>query len=81
MYKVIALSVSGKGKRIFSAGDLTSESDFPQGAIESLLKGGYIKLIETEKPKQLPPSKPVIELVKVITKPESKKRSTRKRSK
>jgi len=77
MYKVIALSVSGKGKKIFSAGDVVSENDFPTGSIQSLLKGGYIQLIEkakvvSEKPievvKPVEAVKPIEETKSVVTK-------------
>ncbi len=49
MYKVIALSCSGKGKRIFSSGDIVNETDFPEGTIEGLILGGFLKEIPDEK--------------------------------
>lgn len=48
-FKVIALSVSGKGKKIYSAGDVIGEDGFPIGSIDSLTSGGYIEEIKVEK--------------------------------
>lgn len=48
-FKVIALSVSGKGKKIYSAGDIIGEDGFPIGSIDSLTSGGYIEEIKVEK--------------------------------
>jgi hypothetical protein len=48
-YKVIALSVGGRGNKIFSSGDIVSEEKFPVGTIDSLVKGGYIEPIGEKK--------------------------------
>lgn len=48
-FKVIALGVSGKGKKIYSAGDVIGEDGFPIGSIDSLTSGGYIEEIKVEK--------------------------------
>lgn len=42
-YKVIALSVSGKGKKIFESGDTVTEDNFPEGNAEALVKTGHLK--------------------------------------
>lgn len=48
-FKVIALSCSGKGKRIYSSGDIIAENGFPEGTIEELIKGKFIEEINEEK--------------------------------
>jgi len=48
-FKVIALSVSGKGKKIYSSGDEVLESGFPDGIVDDLVKGKYIKEVEESK--------------------------------
>lgn len=45
-FKVIALSCSGKGKRIYSSGDVVDESGFPEGTIEELIAGNFIIQIQ-----------------------------------
>jgi hypothetical protein len=47
-YKVLALSVSGKGKKIFESGDTVTEENFPEGNAEALVKTGHLKRIEDE---------------------------------
>lgn len=42
-YKVIALSVGGRGKRIFSAGDKVTELDFQPGVADQLVDRGYLQ--------------------------------------
>lgn len=50
-YKVIALSVGGLGNKIYSAGDIVTEANFPAGNAANLVKGGYLELIpETANP-------------------------------
>lgn len=41
-YKVIALSVGGRGKRIFNSGDTVTENDFLPGLSEQLVQRGYL---------------------------------------
>ena len=48
-YKVIALSVGGRKNKIFKAGDKVADTDFPEGALDGLIKGGYIKSVEEKK--------------------------------
>lgn len=76
-FKVIALSVSGKGKKIYSAGDVIGEDGFPIGSIDSLTSGGYIEEIKVEKKaKVLDESKDESELIgtndEVAEKPKGK---------
>lgn len=42
-YKVIALSVSGKGKKIFSARQIVDGKEFHSGSISELISGGFIE--------------------------------------
>ena len=71
-FKVIALSVSGKGKKIYSAGDVIGEDGFPIGSIDSLTSGGYIEEIKVEKKaKVLDIEEPTIEY-EVAEKPKGK---------
>ena len=51
IFKVIALSCSGKGNRIFSSKDEVSEDDFPEGTIDDLVAKGFLIEIKTDKPK------------------------------
>ncbi len=44
-YKVIALSIGGRKNKIFSAGDIVTEENFPSGNIEALVTGKYIEPI------------------------------------
>lgn len=48
LFKVIALSCSGKGKKIYSAGDIIDESGFPDGSVDGLIKGKFITEIQEE---------------------------------
>lgn len=48
-FKVIALSVSGKGKKVYSAGQEIDENGFPDGSIDSLINGKYIEEIKVVK--------------------------------
>jgi len=41
-YTVIALSVQGKGKKIFNAGDIVTEENFPEGNIPGLISSGFL---------------------------------------
>lgn len=71
-FKVVALSVSGKGKKIYSAGDVIGEDGFPIGSIDSLTSGGYIEEIKVEKKaKVLDIEEPTIE-EEVAEKPKGK---------
>lgn len=49
-FKVIALSVSGRGKKIYSSGDEVDENGFPEGIADELVKGNYIREITDEVP-------------------------------
>lgn len=48
-YKVIALSVGGKGNKIFHSGDIVSDKNFPDGNAEKLVELGFLKLHNTGK--------------------------------
>lgn len=41
-YTVIALSVQGKGKKIFDAGDIVTEENFPEGNVPGLISSGFL---------------------------------------
>lgn len=54
-YKVIALSLGGIGNKIFSSGDLVSESNFIEGRASELEAQGFLveekeSEVKTEKP-------------------------------
>lgn len=42
-YKIVCLTVSGKGKKVFRNGDVVSETELLDNAIVGLLKSGAIK--------------------------------------
>jgi hypothetical protein len=44
-YKVIALSVSGRRNKIFRAGDIVTDKNFPEGNATKLVEEGFIKPI------------------------------------
>ena len=56
-YTVIALSVGGRGNKIFSSGDTVFENNFIPGRAEELVKQGFLKPVEA--PAE---PKPVVEL-------------------
>jgi hypothetical protein len=47
-YKVIALSVGGKGNKIFNSGDTVTELNFPEGNAAKLVEEGFLELIPSE---------------------------------
>lgn len=47
-FKVLVYALSGKPKRMFSKGDIVRESQLNRSA-DSLIRGGYIELVETSK--------------------------------
>lgn len=49
-FEVIALSCSGKGKKIYSSKDVVNEDGFPEGTCDELIEKGFIK--EIKKPKK-----------------------------
>lgn len=59
-FKVIALSCSGKGKRIFDSGDIVTEADFPESTAAELVDKGFLLEIKwPEKIKEVVPEKEV----------------------
>lgn len=61
-FKVIALSCSGKGKRIYSSGDVVDESGFPENTADELVKNGFIQEVKSkeikEEAKEVEPTEP-----------------------
>lgn len=55
-YKVIALSVGGRGNKIFKAGDVVTAADFPDDNADKLVDQGFLMVIDEE-----PGVKPVSE--------------------
>ncbi len=49
-FKIIALSVSGRGKKIFKARSTAREDELPAGAIDRLIAGKYIEEVKPEAP-------------------------------
>jgi hypothetical protein len=47
-FKIKALSVSGRGKKIFRARETAHENELPAGAIDKLIAGGYIEEIKPD---------------------------------
>ncbi len=45
-FKVIALSCSGKGKKIYSAQEVVNEDGFPEGTCDELVEKGFIEEIK-----------------------------------
>jgi hypothetical protein len=45
-FNIKALSVSGRGKKIFKAREIAREDELPAGAIDKLIKGGYIEEVK-----------------------------------
>lgn len=45
-FTVKALSVGGKGNKIFNSGDIVSEDNFPAGNCDALVKGGFLTEIK-----------------------------------
>lgn len=74
-YKVIALSVGGLGNKIFKAGDVVTERNFPEGNAAELVEKGFLSPIE---------DRPQIQFDKVAEKIPDKppaKRGRRRKSK
>jgi len=57
-YKVIALSVGGKGNKIYKSGDVVTEKHFPDGNINSLIKGGFLQPCDEESKMNVPVTEP-----------------------
>lgn len=60
-YKVIALSVGGLGNKIYNAGDIVTEANFPAANVANLVKGGYLELIPETTTQQASTEKPAEE--------------------
>jgi hypothetical protein len=45
-YKVIALTVSGLGNKVFRAGEIVSESNFVAGRAEKLVESGFLARVD-----------------------------------
>lgn len=53
-YKVVALSVGGRGKRIFNSGDKVTENDFVPGVADQLVDRGYLVLLKDKVTGEVP---------------------------
>lgn len=51
-YTVIALSLGGKGNKIFNSGDTVTDANFPEGNAIELVKKGFIKAVDEVPVKQ-----------------------------
>lgn len=49
-YKIIALSVGGKGNKIFNSGDIVTELNFPEGNAAKLVDEGFLEPIDAPEP-------------------------------
>jgi hypothetical protein len=45
-YEVIALSVGGKGNKIFKFGETVTEAQFPNGNAAELVEKGFLKAVK-----------------------------------
>ncbi len=59
-YKVIALSVGGKGNKIFNSGDTVTELNFPEGNAAKLVEEGFLEPIDAPEPTVELPAKEVV---------------------
>lgn len=79
-YKVIALSVGGKGNKIFNSGDIVTELNFPEGNAAKLVEEGFLELIpseETPEPTvELPATEIKVDEVPVAPEAENKAEET-----
>lgn len=48
-YKVIPLSMGGLGNKIFNAGDIVTEANFPKGNVSQLENDGFLEEIKEKK--------------------------------
>lgn len=53
-FKVIALSCSGRGKKIYSSGDIVKENGFPDDTVDELVKGKFIVEVKAKAKAQGP---------------------------
>ncbi len=58
-YKVIALSVGGKGNKIFNSGDIVTELNFPEGNAAKLVEEGFLEPIDAPEPTVELPAKEI----------------------
>lgn len=59
-YKVIALSVGGKGNKIFNSGDIVTELNFPEGNAAKLVDEGFLEPIDAPEPTVELPAKEIV---------------------
>lgn len=57
-YRVIALSVGGRGNKIFSAGDIVTAENFPPGNCPELVEKGFLEPILEPKFEKVPEKEP-----------------------
>jgi len=77
-YKVIALSVGGKGNKIFNSGDTVTELNFPEGNAAKLVEEGFLELLDAPEPTvELPATEiEVVDEVPVAPEAETKAEET-----
>lgn len=52
-YKVVSLSVGGRGNKIYNSGEIVTDANFIEGRAEELVAKGFLKRIENqEAPKE-----------------------------
>lgn len=47
-FKVIVLSLSGLGNKIFESGDTVTQDAFPEGTVDKLVKEGFLSPLDGE---------------------------------
>lgn len=62
-YKVIALTVGGRGNKIFKSKDIVTEDQFLPGHIGELVKNGFILPVEEDVAVEVPSETTVVEVV------------------
>lgn len=70
-YKVIALSVGGKGNKIFNSGDTVTELNFPEGNAAKLVEEGFLEPIDAPEPTVELPAKEVVPVDEAPVAPEA----------
>ncbi|MFN8317147.1 MAG: hypothetical protein U0T32_11940 [Chitinophagales bacterium] len=52
-FKVIVLSLSGLGNKIFESGDTVTQDAFPEGTVDKLVKEGFLEPLDDEESEKL----------------------------
>jgi hypothetical protein len=51
-YKVTCYSITGKNVKVFRCGQIVSENQFPEGVADKYVRGGQLKLVSEDAPKE-----------------------------